>query len=259
MKRRNFSSLFLYEIDAKGGVKMEKENEKDCCSKSVPEQKRENDFCISNQCCPERFPSPQLPSPADCLPSAVLEKVLEKIKDANELLLDLALAEDRTTDETFQKVFDGLVGLQVDVTNPLGETIEGRVTLAGFDFVALQGEEIVSILPYQQIETIKPNGRFAEPYHDAELVDIDPCFRRDLTFRFGEVVSSSPELIHLFFRMHLDIYLLTIEAKRIQVTVDGSTVEGLLTDVNKETIVLKVEGERRIIPIGKISLITIKT
>ena len=51
---------------------------------------------------------------------------------------------------------------------------------------------------------------------------------------------------------------LLVEAKRIQVTVDGSTVEGLLTDVNKETIVLKVEGERKIIPIDKISLITFK-
>lgn len=237
---------------------MEKKNKKDCSAKLVPDQKHENDFCILDHCCPERFPSPQLPSPADCLPPEVLEKVLERITDANELLLDLALRDDRSADETFQKVFDGLIGLQVEVTNSLSETIDGRVTLAGFDFVILQGEEIDSILPYRSIEMIKPSGRFAEPYRDAELVDSDPCFRRDLTFHFGEVVSSSPELIHLFFRIHLAVYLLTIEARRIQVTVDGTTVEGLLTDVNQETIVLKVEGERRIIPLDKISLITVK-
>ena len=99
--------------------------------------------------------------------------------------------------------------MRVEITNQLGETIEGRVTLAGFNFVVLQEEEIISILPYSQIETIKPNGRFAEPYPEPELSEIDPCLRRDLTFHFGEVVSSSPELIHLFFRIHLDVYLLT--------------------------------------------------
>lgn len=222
------------------------------------EHEQKNDFYIPERCCPERFPSPQLPSPVDCLPPEVLERVIEKIRDANELLLDLALADDRPPEETFQKVFDGLIGLRVEITNQISETIEGIVTLAGFTFVVLSEEETVSILPYRQIETIKPSGRFAEPYPDPKLTEINPCLRRDLTFHFGEVVSSSPELVHLFFRIHLDIYLLLVEAKRIQVKVDGSTVEGLLTDVNKETIVLKVLEDINIIPIDKISLITIK-
>jgi hypothetical protein len=235
---------------------MEKEHE-DFNAKVTPEQKK--DFYIPERCCPERFPSPQLPSPADCLPPEVLERVIEEIRDANELLLDLALADDRPLEETFQKVFDGLIGLQVEIKNQLGETIEGRVTLAGFNFVVLQEEEMTFILPYSQIELIKPSGRFAEPFPGPELTEIDPCLRRDLTFHFGEVVSSSPELIHLFFRIQLEIYLLILESKRIQVKVDGSTLEGLLADVNKETIDLKVEGERTIIPIDKISLITIKS
>lgn len=236
---------------------MEQEHE-DCSSKDIPEQEQKNDFYIPERCCPEGFPSPQLPSPVDCLPLEVLERVIEEIRDANELLLDLALADERPPEETFQKVFDGLVDLRVEITNQLGETIEGRVTLAGFDFVVLKEEEMTFILPYSQIGLIKPYGRFSEPYPGPELTEIDPCLRRDLTFNFGEVVSSSPELIHLFFRMHLNIYLLILESKRIQVTVDGSIVEGLLTDVNKETIVLKVEGERTIIPIDKIILITFK-
>ena len=220
------------------------------------EKEQLNDFCIQEQCCPERFPSPKLPSPTDCLPPQVLEKVLEEIRDANELLLDLALADDRPPEETFQKAFDGLIGLRVEITNLLSETIEGLVTLVGYNFVVLRKEEIVFILPYSQIETLKPSGRFAELYHDPGLSEIDPCFRRDLTFNFGEVNSSSPELIHLFFRIRLNVYLLTLEAKRIQVKLDDSTVEGLLVDANKETIVLKVEGERTLIPIEKVSLIT---
>lgn len=237
---------------------MEQEHE-DCSSKMIKEQKTKNDFCIPDRCCPDRFPSPQLPSPADCLPAKVLERVIEEIRDANELLLDLALADERPPEETFQKVFDGLIGLRVEITNQLGETIEGRVTLAGFDFVVLKEEKMTFILPYSQIGLIKPSGRFAEHYPGPELTEIDPCLRRNLTFHFGEVVSSSPELIHLFFRIHLNVYLLTLKTNSIQVKVDGSTVEGQIADLNKETIDLKVKGERTIIPIDKISLITIKS
>ncbi|WP_075620250.1 hypothetical protein [Paenisporosarcina indica] len=217
---------------------------------------KENDFYIHDHCCPERLPSPKLPSPTDCLPPGVLEIVLEKITSANELLLDLALGDDRPPDETYQKVFDGLAGLRVEITNLAGEKLEGKVTLSGFNFVVLREEERVIIYPYSQIETIKPYGRFAEPYHDPELRKISPCFRRNLTFHFGEVVSSSPELIHLFFRIRLDIYLLLFEDQHIQVTQDDTTIEGLLTDVHKDTIVLDVDGSLKHILIESISLIT---
>lgn len=132
-----------------------------------------NDFCIPKACCPERFPSPKLPSPTDCLPPNKLEKVLEEIEAANELLLDIALDSDRPINETYQKVFDGLIGLRVEITNPLGETIEGVVHLSGLDFVSLKNEETTWIYPYSQIETIKPFGRFAEPFSDPELSLID--------------------------------------------------------------------------------------
>ncbi|MEI4770528.1 hypothetical protein WAX74_12865 [Psychrobacillus sp. FJAT-51614] len=222
-------------------------------------QERTNDFCFPEECCPERFPSPQLPSPTDCLQQEAFLKVQEEIRNANELLMDLALADERPPEETFQKAFDGLIGLRVEITNLLGETIEGNVNIAGYDFVVLREEEKITILPYSQIETIKPYGRFAERYHDPELSEIDPCFRRELTFHFGEVVSSSPELIHLFFRIRLNVYLLKMIAKRIQVKIENSLVEGFLEDVNKDTIVLKVEEERNILPIDKILLITIKS
>ncbi|MET0787582.1 MAG: hypothetical protein ABWY25_12855, partial [Paenisporosarcina sp.] len=132
------------------------------------------------------------------------------------------------------------------------------ITLSGFDFVVLREEDSILVLPYSHIETIKPFGRFAEPYHDAELSSIDPCFRRELTFHFGDVVSSSPELIHLFFRVYLAIYLLLFEDERLQIVVDGSPVEGILTDVHKDSIVLSVQEVKTIIPIEMISLIKIK-
>jgi hypothetical protein len=134
----------------------------------VPQQQEEY-FHIPLRCCPDRFPSPTLPSPTDCLPPDVLEQVIEKIRDANELLLNLALDDERPPHETYQKIFDGLAGIRVETTNLLGETIEGKVTLVGFDFVVLREVERIIILPYIEIESIKPFGRFAEPYHDPEL------------------------------------------------------------------------------------------
>ncbi|QED46204.1 hypothetical protein [Cytobacillus dafuensis] len=233
-------------------MKLEKEHER------VQKQKQIIDFCIPERCCPDRFPSPQLPSPTGCQPPDIFEKTQKDIIKANKLLLDLALADDRPPNETFQKVLDGLAGLRVKIKNHLGETIEGKVMMTGSNFVVLREGHIENILPFSQIDTINPFGRFTEPDHEPQLTDIDPCFRRDLTFHFGDVVSSFPELIHLFFRTPLNIYLLYLEAKRIQVKVADLTVEGLVTDVDKETIVLKVGRESQIISFDKITLITIK-
>ncbi|MBO1913825.1 hypothetical protein J4G37_54550, partial [Microvirga sp. 3-52] len=76
-------------------------------------------------CCPERLPSPQLPSPADCLPPAELAKLLEEIRDTNELLLDLALSDSRPPQESYRKVFDGLTGLRVEIADHSGGKVEG--------------------------------------------------------------------------------------------------------------------------------------
>ena len=215
-----------------------------------------NEFCIPEACCPERLPSPKLPSPTDCLPPNELEKVLEEIEAANELLLDIALDSERPINETYQKVFDGLIGLRVEITNSLGETVEGKVHLSGLEFVSLVEEETTWLYPYSQIETIKPFGRFAEPFSDPELSQIDPCFRRDLTFHFGDVVSCSPELLQLFFRIPLDVYLLLFEGKNVQVKTNDLKIEGILADVYKDSIALDQQEETTIIQSELISLMT---
>jgi hypothetical protein len=50
--------------------------------------------------------------------------------------------------------------------------------------------------------------------------------------------------------------LLLFQEKRILVKTNGLTIAGLLTDVNKETITLKVEEESTILPLAMIKLIT---
>ncbi|WP_342535961.1 hypothetical protein [Sporosarcina sp. FSL K6-3508] len=213
------------------------------------EQKPIEDFCIDDRCCPERFPSP-----TNCLPFESFEQMEKEIKAANELLLDLAL-EDRPPEEIFRKVFAGLEGLKVIVIMNEGKTITGKVMTVGFDFVVLLDGKVEIILPYRQIDMVKPCGRFAEPTTEPSLLNIDSCLRRDIAFCFGEIVASSPELLQRFFKIRLTIYLLLLDAKIIEITLDNTVIEGLVMDVDKETIVIESNKKLKVIPIDKITLI----
>lgn len=216
------------------------------------------DFCIPEHCCPERSETPKFPSQADCLPPEEIEQLVKEIRIANELLLDLALDGERPPEEIFQRAFDGLEGLYVEVINNAGEKVEGRVYLSGFDFVVLHGEKHEKVIPYSQVFSINPCGRFADPDHDAPFRDVEACFRRDLTFNFGEVVSGSPKLIQLLFKLRFNIYMLFFEAKTITIQLEDSIIEGFVTDVNKETVDLKVGKEIKVIPLNKVELVTKK-
>ncbi|WP_039042061.1 hypothetical protein [Sporosarcina sp. ZBG7A] len=224
-------------------------------SEDLPENDQSIDFFVPKSCCPERLKTPQFPSPESCLPPDMMEKVEEKIVEANLLLLDLALEDDRSVQETYQKVFDGLIGLDVELMNTEGEIMVGRVVISAFDFVLLRHDKHNMVVPHNQINLVKPSGRYAEPFPDADLVYIDPYLRRKLTFQFGKVVASSPELIQLFFRIPLAVYLLLFEGKLVKIVIEETLIEGILMDVNKESIVLKSEEEKKVIPIEKIGRI----
>lgn len=233
--------------------------------KSRPEDKRPlveqdavEDFCSCKSRCPDKIPHVEIPSPTSCLPIDILKKLRKEIRVANELLLDLALDDDRPPEETFLKVFSGLVSLHVEVEVDTGQIVGGKVHLAGFDFVVLLDHKVEIIVPYHVIRNVKPVGKFAEPDHEAALLAIDPCLRRDLTFCFGATVASSPELLQLFFEMRFTIYLLFLEAKTIELTLGEEIITGFVTDVNKETIVVKVEKDTKIISTEKITMIKVK-
>jgi hypothetical protein len=208
-------------------------------------------------CCPEPFPSPQLTTPTDCLPPEEFTKLIEQIRDANELLLDLALSEDRSSRETYRKVFDGLTGLRVEIADHKGGKVEGVVTLVGSDFLILREGAHTTLIPFDKIDGIQPYGKYAEPYPESEISGMKPALHRQLISHFGEVVASSPMLIQLFFGIPLDIYLLLLEDKRVKVTLEEKIIEGLITDVNKESITVDVDGKRQVILIEKISLIAV--
>ena len=220
---------------------------------------KNKDKLPEEDCCPERFPSPQLPSPTDCLPPGELAILHEQIRVANELLLDLALSDERSPNETYRKVFDGLTGLRVEIADHKGEKVEGVVILVGSDFLVLREDMHTMLIPFDKIDGIQPYGKYAEPFPESKIDGLKPSLQRKLTSHFGEAVASSLKLIQLFFGIPLDIYLRLLEDKRVKVTMEGMIVEGIITDADKESITVDVSGESNVILIEKVSLISIKT
>lgn len=256
----------------KGGEYKMKKNKRqtnfhcpDCVPANAPD-----DFCIPEECCPDQIDQPKIPSPNSCLPLDELDKLRARARETNQLLLDLALSHQREPREIFQRAFDGLVGLniKVEIDCPLVDIPEknidrtGKVSLVGFDFVVLRKRnrnKSEVIIPFDRIIKIKSEkGRFAEPSHEPELIDIEPCLRRALTFNFGEKVASSPELIQIFFRLRLNIYLLLLVGKKVKVSLAGKNIEGTIVEVNKESITLKMKKRIKEIPINNVCFITVK-
>jgi hypothetical protein len=239
-----------------------------CCPEIVHPD-APDDFCIPKECCPDEMRQVKYPSPNSCLPHEVLEELEEKIIAANKFLLSLAIKEneEETRKEALREAFEGLIGQNVsvvfagEVEEELEENIElglgteeenvikdvqavmGRVFLAGRDFVSLNKGNKLLLVPYTNICRIDLANRFAEPLKEARLNEIDPCLRRCLTFQFGKVVSSSPELIHIFFGLTLSIFLLQLIDKEAKVILEDDQLEGTIWTVDREQFILSVNDD----------------
>ncbi len=308
-------------------------NEGFCCPEFVPPG-APDDFCIPEDCCPQRLETPKFPSPTSCLPKAQTRELEELINATNGLLLDLALSNE-LPEEGRMKSFEGLIGQLVDVkidcieaeeeedpnkitpirhvlpvdpkkqdqkkkirnwrkkvgklkkrkyknrrimvkkgvknkkvskrkafVNKKADNIlrignlRGIVHVVGRDFVLLRRDKEEILIPLLKVSFIKPHNRFAQPINEPELLDIDPCLRRALTFNFGETVASSPELIEIFFKMTLPIFLLICLDKKVKIKVPDEEFEGTLMEVNEESLVISMRnGEMRDIPFHSICFI----
>jgi len=138
-------------------------------------------------------------------------------------------------------------------TQQTKRTVEGRVHLVGRNFVLLKSVDKEIIIPLLKVCSIFLKNQYATPVNESDLLCLDPCFRRALTFRFGETVASSPELIQLFYRIPLNIYLLLFEGKRIRIRLSDTLVVGTLLKVEKEQIRLSLkDGKDRTISLNQI-------
>ncbi|WP_456271061.1 hypothetical protein [Bacillus sp. AK031] len=219
----------------------------------------EFEFCTEGHCCQDRLKQPKVLSDNSCLPVEKLEAVEEDIKKANKLLLDLGL-EDPERNKVIKEAFTGIEGLNVKVEIEAGQEdeVDGKVYFAGNDFVALFKDENEIMIPNERVSLIQVEGRFAEPISEPLLAEIDPCFRRELTFHFGRTVSSSPELIKIFFGMKLAIYLLLMQDKEISVKLEGEILDGVLWKVSEDSFTLRNEEKDREVNLAHVLYLTHK-
>ncbi|GAM13517.1 hypothetical protein [Mesobacillus selenatarsenatis] len=127
--------------------------------------------------------------------------------------------------------------------------LKGYVQLVGSDFVQLQKNRKTFIIPFNKICLVLSKKPYHPPRSHAPLLDIDPCFRRDLTFNFGETVAHDPELIQIFFRIKLSMYLKTFTDEKVIIYTNSEKVIGLLAGLENGNVNLVSEnGQIKEIP-----------
>ncbi|MCM3575086.1 hypothetical protein M3172_17965 [Mesobacillus subterraneus] len=120
--------------------------------------------------------------------------------------------------------------------------LEGFVQLVGSDFVQLQKNRKTFIIPFNKICLVLSKKPYHPPGPQTPLLDIDPCFRRDLTFSFGETVAHDPELIQIFFRIKLSMYLKTYSDEKVTIYTNSEKVIGLLAGLENGNVNLVSEN-----------------
>jgi small nuclear ribonucleoprotein (snRNP)-like protein len=116
--------------------------------------------------------------------------------------------------------------------------IEGVVELVGRDFVQLKKKGQKFLIPYSKVCVTLTKKHYQLPVHEPSLIDIEPCFRRELTFNFGETVANDPELVQLFFRIKLSMYLKTSVGERILVKTDNERLQGIVRSIDSHNIII---------------------
>ncbi len=238
-----------------------------CCPECVPSG-MPDDFCIPKEYCPEIIDTPKYPSPTTCLPEEQQIELEERIEEVNNLLLDLALSNRQEGLEeqdvlTRQNILDGLIGIEVSVKiNGLqdfkkrrrstrrkkkkgkGSWVKGCIELVGRNFLLLLVKDSKRmIVPLHRICSIKSVETSIPPITEPRFLETDPCFRRSLAFNFGETVSCSPELIHIFYRIDLKIYLLQLLDKKITVITPAKKITGVLVGNSEESVSLCIKED----------------
>jgi hypothetical protein len=227
----------------------------------------DSDFFCSFLKCPEQIPQPRFPSANSSLSPEELAEVKECIAQANKILLTLGLERDPENLRGLQHVFRSLRNHYFAVTINCGEeqkeeTLKGDLVDSGLDFIILQSDVgNIVMVPFERITLlVRLLKEEVPPLPDQELLKIDPCLRRALTFHFGQVVSKSPFLLNLFFGLELKLFLECYVGSFVYVKSerDKKELDGKLTDVKKSRIVVEVDHERQGIEFDELCYIEIE-
>ena len=116
--------------------------------------------------------------------------------------------------------------------------LEGFVKLVGSDFVQLQKNGKSFIIPFSKICLVLSKERYEPPKRKVPLADVDPCFRRDLTFKFGETVADDPELVQIFYRIRLSMYLKVFADEKVTIYTNSKKEIGFFKGIENGKVIL---------------------
>lgn len=212
----------------------------------------DGDFFCSKLKCPEQIPQPKLPSPNSSLSPEELAEIRECMKQANEILLTLGVERDaenlRAMQESFRRLRNHYFTVIIDCGDKQEEhTIKGHLVDSGVDFIIIQSNiGNIVMIPFERIrkmERLLMEKVDAPP--EQELLKIDACLRRALTFQFGHIVAKSPFLLNLFFGLEFRLFLESYVGSIIYVKSENERIErdGKLEDITKRGIIMKVDDE----------------
>lgn len=221
----------------------------------------EEDFCLPKDC-PERIPQKKFPSANTSFSPKEFEEIRECIERANELLLALAVGGDdgETGEEAdepnaraLQQSLRTLRELFVTVNfNCKGkkEEISGCFLDAGLDFIIIENADTknISIIPTPRVLSIQYDKKEETTAQqlEQELLTINPCLRRKLTFHFGETVTKSPFLVNLFFGLNLSMFLEGYVGYHcyVKTDIDKYELDGTLEMVKENFMSISKYGEK---------------
>lgn len=227
----------------------------------------DGDFFCSELGCPEQIPQPKFPSANSSFPPEELAEITECIEEANEILLTLGVERDSENLRAMQESLRKLRNHRFLVTINCGEdqetqTIKGHLADAGLDFIIIQTDVgNIVMIPFERIVQMKRLLKEkVQNRREQELLNIDACLRRALTFNFGKVVPKSPFLLNLFFGLKLKLFLESYVDSFIYVKSENHKMEkdGKLINVNKRRIVMEIDHEKQGIDFDELCYIEIE-
>lgn len=213
------------------------------CPRRLSDSAQKIRFCVPAGC-PQPIPTPRFSSPNSPLPPKKLKQLMECIEETNELLRTLGNPRNPNNLTGLRLRFRQIRGqlMQVDVDcGAQQETRTGYLKESGQDFLILNAKGQDTFIPYSRLIKIvraNPETERGSRSRIKELLHIDPCLRRDIVLRFGEVVSGDLFLINLFFGIPLHLQLVDFLQKEVRVRTNRRKreIQGILADSQERFI-----------------------
>ena len=135
-------------------------------------------------------------------------------------------------------------------------TISGKVTAVGRDFVMLTSLKKRIWLPYAAIGSAEiPVGTptYSNPHQNFIY---DNQLRQKIILKFGETVAKRDALVQQFFEESLRTNLHTWQGTWVEVRTDGGRFTGRIMKTDKKHLHLKLLRNNHVIPLERIQSVT---